>query len=78
MFVGGVKSETTDEAIMQYFETFGAVESVDRPINKQTNENKPFCFVTFKKDGVAAKCIKRTYNILKTYPMCFLFNPVCI
>ena len=59
MFIGGVKPETTDETIKSYFVAFGAVETVDRPINKQTNENKPFVFVTFKKDGVVGKCIKR-------------------
>lgn len=61
MFVGGVKPDTTDDAIKLYFEAFGQVETVDRPINKQTNENKPFCFVTFKKDGIVGKCIKRKY-----------------
>ena len=59
MFVGGVKSDTTVETIKEYFSQFGEVESVDRPVNKQTNENKPFCFVIFKKDGVNSKCIKR-------------------
>jgi len=62
MFVGGVKSDTTVETIKEYFSQFGEVESVDRPVNKQTNENKPFCFVIFKKDGVNSKCIKQRYH----------------
>ena len=41
-----------------YFSQYGEVEEVIRPINKDKGENKPFCFVTFKKDGIMGKCVK--------------------
>ena len=41
-----------------YFSQYGEVEEVIRPINKEKGENKPFCFVTFKKDGIMGKCVK--------------------
>ena len=73
MFVGGVKPETTDDVIkgiisqnrrifeklfLAYFEQFGEVDEVARPINKETQENKPFCFIVFKRDGIIAECMK--------------------
>jgi len=62
MFVGGVKGETSDEAIIEYFEKFGIVETVDRPVDKSTGKNKSFCFVTFKKDGVMKLAVKERFH----------------
>ena len=42
----------------EYFSRFGAVESVDRPVDKSTGKNKSFCFVTFKKDGIMKLAVK--------------------
>jgi len=62
MFVGGVKPETNDETVKAYFSRYGEVEEVVRPINKEKNENKPFCFVTFRKDGIMGKCVKERFH----------------
>jgi len=62
MFVGGVKPETDDEVVRAYFSQYGEVEEVIRPINKDKGENKPFCFVTFKKDGIMGKCVKERFH----------------
>merc|ERR1719466_372773 len=62
MFVGGVKGETPDETIREYFSQFGPVESVDRPVDKSTGNNKSFCFVTFKKDGIMKLAVKERYH----------------
>ena len=78
MFVGGVLPATTDDEIkgreskriwkinalfLAYFEQFGEVEEIIRPVNKESNENKPFCFVLFKRDGVLSKCTKRKTDV---------------
>jgi len=62
MFVGGVKGETTDDTIIEYFEKFGMVETVDRPVDKATGKNKSFCFVTFKKDGIMKQAVKERFH----------------
>ncbi|CAG5114304.1 Oidioi.mRNA.OKI2018_I69.chr2.g8364.t1.cds [Oikopleura dioica] len=62
MFVGGVLPATTDDEIKAYFEQFGEVEEIIRPVNKESNENKPFCFVLFKRDGVLSKCTKQRFH----------------
>ena len=72
MFVGGVKPETTDETLkgwfcpwnqfltlkIAYFGAFGEIEELARPVNKETGQNKPFCFIVFKRDGVIGECLK--------------------
>jgi len=62
MFVGGVLPATSDDEIKAYFEQFGEVEEIIRPVNKESNENKPFCFVLFKRDGVLSKCTKQRFH----------------
>merc|ERR1719454_2193108 len=62
MFVGGVKAETTDDTIRAYFSEYGEVEEVVRPINKETNEFKPFCFIVFKRDGIIGQCVKQRFH----------------
>ena len=78
MFVGGVKPETTDETlkglafywiqvftvISAYFGTFGEIEELARPVNKETGQNKPFCFIVFKRDGVIGECLKSELCLL--------------
>jgi len=62
MFVGGVLPATSDDEIKAYFEQFGEVEEIIRPVNKESNENKPFCFVLFKRDGILSKCTKQRFH----------------
>ena len=81
MFVGGVKPETTDETLRgknicsnrtywanqfaEYFGAFGEIEELARPVNKETGQNKPFCFIVFKRDGVIGECLKsKCFNLI--------------
>ena len=52
----------SNKNFLAYFSRYGEVEEVVRPINKEKNENKPFCFVTFRKDGIMGKCVKGLLN----------------
>jgi len=62
MFVGGVKADTADETLRNYFSQFGEVETVDRPVDKSTGVNKSFCFITFKRDGIMKHAVKARYH----------------
>ncbi|CAK8687826.1 unnamed protein product [Clavelina lepadiformis] len=52
LFVGKVDPETDNEKLKEHFSQFGEIELFERPIDKQTNKKRGFCFITFKKDGV--------------------------
>lgn len=56
LFVGGIKTETDNEKIKEYFSNFGEIETMERPTDKTTGKNRGFCFITFKKDGVIREC----------------------
>jgi len=63
IFVGGLKPDTTDEAIKEYFTTnHGEIESFERGIDKNTNLGKPFAFVTMKDENQAATICKNRWH----------------
>ncbi|XP_039273133.2 uncharacterized protein LOC120347289 [Styela clava] len=64
LFVGGVKPETTQETIEEYFSKFGKIEKYERPRDQKTDKPKPFCFITFVKDGPIAKITVDKYHDL--------------
>lgn len=47
IFVGGIKDEMTEEAIREYFQGFGNIESVDVIMDKETRKKRGFGFITF-------------------------------
>ena len=64
MFVSGVKSDTDDEKIKEYFSKFEDIELFERPKDKATGKARGFCFITFKKDGVLKKCCaEKTHEV---------------
>nr|XP_002122562.3 heterogeneous nuclear ribonucleoprotein D-like [Ciona intestinalis] len=52
LFVGGLNPDTTQETIQAHFEKFGEVDSIERPVDRNTGKHRGFCFITFCKDGV--------------------------
>jgi len=59
LFVGGISTETENEKVKEYFETFGEIEAFERPTEKATGKNRGFCFITFKKDGIIRECCNK-------------------
>lgn len=64
LFVGGVKPETTEEQIKEYFSKFGKIDKFERPFDQRSQKSKPFCFITFSKDGPIAKITVDKYHDL--------------
>jgi RNA recognition motif-containing protein len=62
VFVGGLRSETTDEAVKSYFETFGPVENIERPYDKHQGKAKGFAFITFTEDNIISKVVVEKYH----------------
>jgi len=47
LFVGGLKSDTSEDTIRDYFSKFGVIEAIERPRDHDTQRAKGFCFITF-------------------------------
>jgi len=64
IFIGGLKPETTNETLQEYFATFGEVESIDRGQNKETGELKPFAFMIMKKENSAGQITSQKWHTI--------------
>ena len=58
IFVGGLKPELTDEEIRKFFEAFGSIIDLEMPFDKQKNQRKGFCFITFEQESVVNDLLK--------------------
>lgn len=47
IFVGGIKEDTTEEQLNDYFSEFGNIESVDIITDKETKKSRGFAFISF-------------------------------
>ncbi|KII61540.1 Heterogeneous nuclear ribonucleoprotein D-like-B [Thelohanellus kitauei] len=62
IFVGGVRSETTDDALKEYFSQFGAVHSLDFPIDHTTSKRRGFCFLEFDEPDAAERAMAVSFH----------------
>lgn len=58
IFVGGLIPEISDEEIKAYFAQFGNIVEMEMPFDKQKNQRKAFCFVTFDSEAVVNDLLK--------------------
>ena len=47
VFIGGLKTTTTSETLLEYFTQYGVVEFVDLPEDKTTHRKRGFGYVAF-------------------------------
>ena len=47
VFIGGLKTTTTSETLLEYFSQYGHVEFVDLPAEKGTQRRRGFGYVAF-------------------------------
>lgn len=59
IFVGGLKSDFSDEEVQAVFAEHGEIELYERRMDKTNGRKQPFCFITFKDDQVATKLCKQ-------------------
>jgi len=52
IFVGGLNAEMSDDDIKNHFGKFGKVIEVEMPFDKQKNQRKGFCFITYEHEEV--------------------------
>ncbi|XP_058063958.1 RNA-binding protein squid isoform X2 [Anopheles bellator] len=58
IFVGGLTTEISDEEIKIFFGQFGNIVEVEMPFDKQKNQRKGFCFITFDSEQVVNELLK--------------------
>lgn len=58
IFVGGLKPDLSDDDIKNYFGKFGNIVEVELPFDKQKNQRKGFCFITFEQEAVVTDLLK--------------------
>ncbi|XP_063853042.1 RNA-binding protein squid-like isoform X2 [Scylla paramamosain] len=58
IFVGGLKPDLSDDDIKNYFGKFGSIVEVELPFDKQKNQRKGFCFITFEQEAVVTELLK--------------------
>lgn len=60
IFVGGVDSNTEEEALKEYFSRFGKVDGIELPFDKIRNRRREFCFIIFDtKEGQSCHVVSR-------------------
>lgn len=58
IFIGGLTPEISDDEIRTHFSQFGNIIQIESPFDKQKNQRKAFCFITFDSDQVANDLLK--------------------
>ncbi|CAO1430497.1 unnamed protein product [Diamesa serratosioi] len=58
IFVGGLIPEISDDEIKAFFGQFGNIVEVEMPFDKQKNQRKAFCFITFDSEQVVNELLK--------------------
>lgn len=58
IFVGGLAPEVSDDEIKAFFGQFGNIVEVEMPFDKQKNQRKNFCFITFDSEQVVNELLK--------------------
>ncbi|MCL4122944.1 UNVERIFIED_CONTAM: hypothetical protein GTU68_004490 [Idotea baltica] len=67
IFVGGLKAELSDDDIRNFFNQFGKVIDVEVPFDKQRNQRKGFCFITFEQEHVVNELLKNPQQIISGF-----------
>lgn len=57
IFVGGIKEDTEDHHIRNYFERYGRIESIEIMEERSTGKKRGFCFVTFDDHDTVDKIV---------------------
>ncbi|KAL0268864.1 UNVERIFIED_CONTAM: hypothetical protein PYX00_010665 [Menopon gallinae] len=64
VFVGGLTSEFTEEKLKEYFGTYGTITEIQWPIDRQKNQKKAYCFLTFENRECVTEVLKKPKQIV--------------
>ncbi|CAF3137191.1 unnamed protein product [Rotaria sp. Silwood2] len=58
VFIGGLDPHFSDVQLKEYFSKFGIIEDIDLPYDKEKNERRPFCFISFQNEQSAQEVLR--------------------
>lgn len=74
IFVGGIKEDTEESHLRDYFTQFGKIEVIDIMTDRNTGKKRGFAFVTFDDhdsvDRIVSKYICSVLQIVSDLPTC--------
>uniref|UniRef100_A0A674DI99 Heterogeneous nuclear ribonucleoprotein A3 n=1 Tax=Salmo trutta TaxID=8032 RepID=A0A674DI99_SALTR len=67
IFVGGIKEDTREDHIREYFETYGRIETIDIMEERATGKKRGFCFVSFDDNDTVDKIVAQKYHTINSH-----------
>lgn len=67
IFVGGIKDDTEEEHLKNYFVKFGRIELVEVMEDRETKKKRGFAFVTFADHDPVDKIVASTYHTINNH-----------
>uniref|UniRef100_A0A667ZTM9 Heterogeneous nuclear ribonucleoprotein A3 n=1 Tax=Myripristis murdjan TaxID=586833 RepID=A0A667ZTM9_9TELE len=67
IFVGGIKEDTEEYHIREYFEAYGRIECIDIMEERSTGKKRGFCFVTFDDHDTVDKIVAQKYHTINSH-----------
>ncbi|XP_037542901.1 heterogeneous nuclear ribonucleoprotein A3 [Nematolebias whitei] len=64
IFVGGIKEDTEEHHIRDYFEKYGKIECVDIMEERSTGKKRGFCFVSFDDHDTVDKIVAQKFHTI--------------
>lgn len=69
LFVGGIKEDTEEHHLRDYFEEYGKIDTIEIITDRQSGKKRGFGFVTFDDhdpvDKIVCKCLSsRSFHII--------------
>lgn len=58
VFIGGLDPNFPDVQLREYFSQFGPIDEIDLPYDKEKNERRPFCFISFQNEQSAQEVLR--------------------
>ncbi|CAB1328522.1 unnamed protein product [Coregonus sp. 'balchen'] len=67
IFVGGIKEDTQEDHIREYFESYGRIETIDIMEERATGKKRGFCFVSFDDNDTVDKIVAQKYHTINSH-----------
>ncbi|KAG5213683.1 hypothetical protein JEQ12_009469 [Ovis aries] len=64
IFVGGIKEDTEEYSLRDYFEKYGKIETVEVMEDRQSGKTRGFAFVTFDDHDTVDKIVAQKYHTI--------------
>ncbi|KAM9855793.1 heterogeneous nuclear ribonucleoprotein A1-like isoform 2-T4 [Aulostomus maculatus] len=67
IFVGGIKEDTEESHLRDYFEQFGKIEVIDIMTDRNTGKKRGFAFVTFDDHDAVDRIVIQKYHTINSH-----------